>query len=330
MLDLARPALAGLFAAFRRDCGDSHAPRVPAGGALSVREREVLRWLCAGKTDRDIGRSSVAAIAPCKSTCSASTRSSASKRAPRPSCAGSTARTERAPAARAVAMENPRMTAELTLVRPDDWHLHVRDGAALRAVVPHSARQFGRAIIMPNLRPPIVERRAGAGLSRAGPRGGAGRRRLHAADDALPHRRDAAGRDAARARGRRRRHQALSGRRDHQQRRRRHRAEEGRRHAGRGRARGHRPAGARRGHRSRRRRVRPRGGLHRAPLAGAAARLSGAEDRARAHHDQGRRAVRRRGRAADGGDRSPRTTCSTTATRSSAAACARTTTACRC
>ena len=48
------------------------------------------------------------------------------------------------------------MPAELTIVRPDDWHVHVRDGAALRAVVPHSARQFGRAIVMPNLRPPIV------------------------------------------------------------------------------------------------------------------------------------------------------------------------------
>ncbi len=44
----------------------------------------------------------------------------------------------------------------LTLTRPDDWHLHVRDGAALAAVVPHSARQFGRAIIMPNLRPPVT------------------------------------------------------------------------------------------------------------------------------------------------------------------------------
>ena len=48
------------------------------------------------------------------------------------------------------------MTAELTILRPDDWHLHVRDGAALRAVVPHSARQFARAVIMPNLRPPVV------------------------------------------------------------------------------------------------------------------------------------------------------------------------------
>ncbi|HRN75341.1 dihydroorotase [Ottowia sp.] len=45
---------------------------------------------------------------------------------------------------------------KLTLTRPDDWHLHVRDGAALAAVVPHTAAQFGRAIIMPNLRPPVT------------------------------------------------------------------------------------------------------------------------------------------------------------------------------
>jgi len=44
----------------------------------------------------------------------------------------------------------------LTLTRPDDGHLHVRDGDALRSVVPHSARQFARAIIMPNLRPPVI------------------------------------------------------------------------------------------------------------------------------------------------------------------------------
>jgi dihydroorotase len=45
---------------------------------------------------------------------------------------------------------------ELTLTRPDDWHLHVRDGTALDCVVPHTARQFGRAIIMPNLKPPVT------------------------------------------------------------------------------------------------------------------------------------------------------------------------------
>ncbi len=45
---------------------------------------------------------------------------------------------------------------ELTLTRPDDWHLHVRDGDALRSVVPHTAAQFARAIIMPNLRPPVT------------------------------------------------------------------------------------------------------------------------------------------------------------------------------
>ncbi len=43
---------------------------------------------------------------------------------------------------------------EITITRPDDWHLHVRDGVALQAVVPHTAAQFGRAIIMPNLKPP--------------------------------------------------------------------------------------------------------------------------------------------------------------------------------
>ena len=48
------------------------------------------------------------------------------------------------------------MTSEITITRPDDWHLHVRDGEALKTVVPHSAAQFGRAIIMPNLRPPVT------------------------------------------------------------------------------------------------------------------------------------------------------------------------------
>jgi dihydroorotase len=44
---------------------------------------------------------------------------------------------------------------KLTITRPDDWHLHLRDGAALKAVLPHTARQFARAIIMPNLKPPV-------------------------------------------------------------------------------------------------------------------------------------------------------------------------------
>ena len=48
------------------------------------------------------------------------------------------------------------MTQTIQLTRPDDWHLHVRDGEALRVVVPHTAAQFGRAIIMPNLRPPVT------------------------------------------------------------------------------------------------------------------------------------------------------------------------------
>ena len=44
---------------------------------------------------------------------------------------------------------------KLTLTRPDDWHLHLRDGEALKAVLPHTVRQFARAIVMPNLKPPI-------------------------------------------------------------------------------------------------------------------------------------------------------------------------------
>ena len=48
------------------------------------------------------------------------------------------------------------MTDTLTLTRPDDWHLHLRDGAAMAAVLPHTARQFARAIVMPNLKPPIT------------------------------------------------------------------------------------------------------------------------------------------------------------------------------
>src|SRR5688572_30635410 len=46
--------------------------------------------------------------------------------------------------------------AILEITQPDDWHLHLRDGEALSAVLPHSAAQFGRAIVMPNLKSPIT------------------------------------------------------------------------------------------------------------------------------------------------------------------------------
>lgn len=48
-------------------------------------------------------------------------------------------------------------TQSLSLIQPDDWHLHLRDGQTMRDVVAHSARQFARAIIMPNLKPPILD-----------------------------------------------------------------------------------------------------------------------------------------------------------------------------
>ncbi|GAA4000207.1 dihydroorotase [Sphingomonas humi] len=55
------------------------------------------------------------------------------------------------------------MTDRLTIRRPDDWHLHLRDGAMLDAVAPYSARQFARAIIMPNLVPPVTTVAAASG-----------------------------------------------------------------------------------------------------------------------------------------------------------------------
>jgi dihydroorotase len=48
------------------------------------------------------------------------------------------------------------MISKIILTRPDDWHLHLRDGVVLRDVLPHTARQFARAIVMPNLKPPVT------------------------------------------------------------------------------------------------------------------------------------------------------------------------------
>ena len=48
------------------------------------------------------------------------------------------------------------MTETFTITRPDDWHLHLRDGAAMAAVLPATAAQFARAIVMPNLKPPVT------------------------------------------------------------------------------------------------------------------------------------------------------------------------------
>jgi dihydroorotase len=51
---------------------------------------------------------------------------------------------------------NTSTLSELTITRPDDWHLHLRDGDALKTVLPHTAAQFSRAIVMPNLKPPVT------------------------------------------------------------------------------------------------------------------------------------------------------------------------------
>ena len=53
-------------------------------------------------------------------------------------------------------MSDSAIPSSITLTRPDDWHLHLRDGAILKDVLPHTARQFARAIVMPNLKPPVT------------------------------------------------------------------------------------------------------------------------------------------------------------------------------
>ncbi|MEK7244863.1 MAG: dihydroorotase, partial [Pseudomonadota bacterium] len=50
----------------------------------------------------------------------------------------------------------PAPPASIVIRRPDDWHLHLRDGAMLEAVLPFTAKVFGRAIVMPNLVPPVT------------------------------------------------------------------------------------------------------------------------------------------------------------------------------
>ena len=60
------------------------------------------------------------------------------------------------------AMSTIETPQSITITRPDDWHLHLRDGAALASVLPHTARQFARAIVMPNLKPPVTTTAAAA------------------------------------------------------------------------------------------------------------------------------------------------------------------------
>ena len=89
------------------------------------------------------------------------------------------------------------MTDTITLRRPDDWHVHFRDGAMLRQVVPWTARQFARAIVMPNLVPPVTTVAAAREYRERIVAALPAEDRVHAADDLLPDRRR---RSAARSR----------------------------------------------------------------------------------------------------------------------------------
>ena len=174
------------------------------------------------------------------------------------------------------------MTTRITIRKPDDWHLHVRDGEMLKAVLPYTAQHFGRAILMPNLVPPIrTTQEAIAYRERvmaALPQGS----RFHAADDLLSHRRDRPRRRRARLSRRRvHRRQALSGQRHHQLGGRRDRLPQHHARAGAHGKDRHAVSHARRGGRPRYRHFRPRGGVHRS------ASVEMGEGISRAAHDHG-------------------------------------------
>ena len=119
-------------------------------------------------------------------------------------------------------------TKRITLARPDDWHAHFRDGAAMAAVVGATARQFARAIVMPNLKPPVVDVAQAQRVSRPHPRGASEGRAfeplmtLYLTDDTPP-----AEIAAAQASGLREGGEVLPGRRDDQLGLRRHRHPQG-------------------------------------------------------------------------------------------------------
>ena len=118
-------------------------------------------------------------------------------------------------------------TDRLVIRRPDDWHVHFRDGEMLRAVAPYTARQFARAIVMPNLMPPVTTA-AAARAYRERILDAVPRRRVHAADDCYLTDDDRRRRSRARPRGGRvGRGQALPRPRDDQFRARRHRSSPG-------------------------------------------------------------------------------------------------------
>ena len=192
----------------------------------------------------------------------------------------------------------------ITLRRPDDWHVHLRDGGMLTTVVQYTARQFARAIVMPNLLPPVTSVPAARAyrlrilraLSRAGSR-------VHAADDLLSDRHDRAGRGRRWLSGRSvHRGQAVPCAGDDQfgfwRDRLRARRAGARMH---GEAR-HAVVASWRGDRSGGRRVRPRGSVHRPGARPIAATLARIAPRARAHHDRRGSGLRNLGRAKPGGD----------------------------
>ena len=183
-------------------------------------------------------------------------------------------------------MHAKTMPDMLTITRPDDWHLHLRDGAPMRSVVGATARVFGRAVRHAESRSAGHHGCRRSRLSRRSRRGAAFGVAFRAADDPVSHRQhDARSKSSAPRCGFHHRRQILSGRRDDQFGIRRHRARAtsiGARRNG-----GVRAAAARawRSHRPGRRHVRSRTSLRRASAGAHRARFPRLEARLRAHHD---------------------------------------------
>ena len=180
----------------------------------------------------------------------------------------------------------------LTITRPDDWHLHLRDGDHMRAVLPDAARRFARAIVMPNLCGAGHDDRPGAEVSPAHRVRGARALELRAADDAVSHRQYAA-REIQRAKASGVVHAVKyypAGATTN--------SESGvselvkmRRSAGRAGGKRAAVARARRSHLSQRRHLRSRAAVYRPRAAAGAAKISEVAPGVRAHHDQGSRRV---------------------------------------
>src|SRR5690606_38253390 len=140
-------------------------PASPRSGALPTPGRRIHGWWTISRCPRRVnGPSPSPSLSPISISCAWKARSPCGRdhpRRPSPSRlsgfvgAANVASLARVLLARVELRESPSVRS-LTFRRPDDWHVHFRDGAVLRTVVPYTAASFARAIVMPNLVPPVT------------------------------------------------------------------------------------------------------------------------------------------------------------------------------